>query len=338
MTKKQIRIFRSGFWLILASLAAVSVAAQEKQLPTPEQLLESARKASDLSKLGPYTLTADITFNPDNPKRKRDGTLTIFRDGSSRRTELLIGDYREVRIAVPGSTYIVMHQSVLFLTQLEQLVSQWDLEGAYPFWPVEPKRVVRRKVGDLPVVCAVEEKGSGQEFCFDTSRAVLVSRTMPMVDEAGSVGQDQAQYSSFASVDGVLYPQEVNLLRDGIHIAIHNLRIVPGLPNAPIFRTFPQAFRIETCNNETPPEAVSTPEPGFPTTRQARETSTVALARVVISNEGKVQDVQALDPTGLGFDERIKQTVGSWRFKPAACNDHKVNVELIVEVHFRSGY
>ena len=56
---------------------AVDGVAQET--PAPQQLIDAAHKASDLSQLGPYILNANVVVNPGDKKNEKTGRLTIAR-------------------------------------------------------------------------------------------------------------------------------------------------------------------------------------------------------------------------------------------------------------------
>src|SRR6185503_11144066 len=81
-------------WKVVLGLAVlwyvVLVSAFAQQTPDSQQLVDAVHKASDLSQLGPYVLTARVVVNPGDNKREQVGTLTISRDHDLSRDELKI--------------------------------------------------------------------------------------------------------------------------------------------------------------------------------------------------------------------------------------------------------
>src|SRR5215475_15485997 len=81
--------------------------AQESS-PTPQQLIELARKASDLTEIGSYRLQANVVLFFLGPKTSKEvkGQITVFRDKDRYRSELQMGDFHESRLIKDNTLYI----------------------------------------------------------------------------------------------------------------------------------------------------------------------------------------------------------------------------------------
>jgi len=325
-SSKQKRLYSTAFVTVL--FAAGSLLAQN--LPTPAQIVDLARKASDLSKIGPFTLTASVVFNPTDKDRRQEGTLRLYRDGSNRRIELQAGNYKEVRTETPGSDYVVTDQAVLFLTGLGQLERGWDLEAVGPSAASKLKRVAKGKKGDQDAVCVKRPSSDDKyQLCFDPVRSVLVSRNAADT-EMGIMGQRRTQYSNFGSISGVLYPAQAEILTSGIDIVVSDIKIVSGIPDGSVFSPFPGAFRIETCDREKGPDIIATPTFVNGVKPDGTLTNVSGSSRILLDDRGRIVDIQTLGSAGGGLSKEMKEALKQWHFTPARCGDHSVASEVVL--------
>jgi TonB family protein len=62
----------------------------------------------------------------------------------------------------------------------------------------------------------------------------------------------------------------------------------------------------------------------------------VVVVMVVVTVDGRVASVNVIKSPGLGLDEKTKETVRQWKFKPAIGPGGKpVPVQVPIEVTFR---
>jgi len=87
--------------------------------------------------------------------------------------------------------------------------------------------------------------------------------------------------------------------------------------------------------NVSAPIPIYKPEPAYSEeARKAKYQGTVVLW-IVVDAHGNVTDCNVVKPLGLGLDEKAKEAVRTWKFKPAMRNSVPVPVRVIVEVSFR---
>lgn len=68
--------------------------------------------------------------------------------------------------------------------------------------------------------------------------------------------------------------------------------------------------------------------------RKARFSGAVTLA-IIVDTEGRVRDIRVIKSVGMGLDEKAREAVRQWRFKPGMKDGQPVNVRATVDVTFR---
>jgi TonB family protein len=58
------------------------------------------------------------------------------------------------------------------------------------------------------------------------------------------------------------------------------------------------------------------------------------VVSIVVASDGRVHNVRLLRALGMGLDEIARDTVQTWRFRPATHNKEPVAVEMNIEVAF----
>ena len=56
---------------------------------------------------------------------------------------------------------------------------------------------------------------------------------------------------------------------------------------------------------------------------------------MIVTPEGRAQDIYVMRSAGMGLDERALEAVRTWRFEPARKDGQPVAVQISVEVSFR---
>src|SRR5882757_10707668 len=97
-------------WLLIC-LSLVSASAQPS--PTPQQLLDAAHKAADLTSAGAYILQATVVINPGDPKVERRATLTVVRDHDRARLTLESDGRSEERVVLGAKQFFAPGQGTL---------------------------------------------------------------------------------------------------------------------------------------------------------------------------------------------------------------------------------
>ena len=319
--------------VILALALIAPLIAQ--QPPTPEQLLEAVDKNVDLSASGPYTLTATVVGDPDNAKRQQTGQLRIDRDHDRFRVELSMPGYREVRLTRGNKRYVPRGEGTLFVTGLDNFDRSWD-PLKEDLIPKKEKptygKVSHKKVRGHEALCFEQSRGQAPalartHYCIDLERSLVLRR---------DVGDSRTEFFDYASLAGHMLPHKVDIRKPFItSLELRDISVSYQPVDPARFAIPDQSLEIETCAGEQQPQPVSTPEPGYSDEARSKHHEETILLHAFVAADGSVSDVQVMNPTGDGLDINARDTVRTWKFKPATCSGQPVTAEMMLEVDFR---
>ena len=74
--------------------------------------------------------------------------------------------------------------------------------------------------------------------------------------------------------------------------------------------------------------------PVYPEAARQAGTSGVVRLGVIITKEGRVRDIRAMNSAGMGFDVAAMKAVKDWVYQPTLLNGEPVEVVTTVEVNF----
>ena len=305
-----------------------------QQPATPEQLLESVHKNVDLSVAGPYTLTATVVGNRDDPKKQQTGQLRIDRDHDRFRVELSLPGYQEVRLTLGNKLYVPRSKATLFVAGLANFDRSWDPlkedlipRTEKPTWG----KVTHKKIREHETIC-FDQTRAGElpaktHYCIDPERSVVLRRDM---------GDDRIEFFDYASVAGHMIPRKVTIRKPSIaNLELRDISVSYQPVDLARFAVPDQSIEIDTCQDEQQPKPVFTPEPSFSDEARSKHHEGTILLHALIADNGTVQDARALNPTGDGLDVNAVAAVRTWKFKPATCSGRPVSQEMMIEVDFR---
>lgn len=84
-----------------------------------------------------------------------------------------------------------------------------------------------------------------------------------------------------------------------------------------------------------PPIERKTPNPSFSDLARRFKYQGITLMSIIITEEGKVEDIRILRPLGLELDERAAAAVKTWTFAPATLDGKPVKAMANIEVTFK---
>src|SRR5579864_50326 len=93
-------------------------------------------------------------------------------------------------------------------------------------------------------------------------------------------------------------------------------------------------FHVGKDDQVKAPEAKFTPAPAYSAIAQYEKYQGIVVVNVVVASDGSVHNVRLLRPLGMGLDEIARDTVQTWRFRPATHNKEPVAVEMNIEAAF----
>jgi TonB family protein len=81
------------------------------------------------------------------------------------------------------------------------------------------------------------------------------------------------------------------------------------------------------CIDVDPPQAITTPNPPLTLPAAAHHVS----VSFIIGTDGRVHSPLILESAGTSSDQRLLQTVRTWKYRPATCNGVPTEIEGKVE-------
>lgn len=302
-----------------------------QQPASPEQLLETVHQNVDLSTAGSYVMTATVVANPTDTRKQQTGQLRIDRDGDRFRVELSLPDYQEVRLTLGNKRYISKTQATLFAAGLANFDRSWDplkedtiAKTEKPTWgPMSPK-----KIWGHEALCFDRTRVRAKShYCIDPERSVVLRR---------DAGKDRIEFFDYVSTNARMVPRKVAIRKPLFaNIELRDISVSYQPVDPARFAVPDPSIEVETCQDEQEPKPVFTPEPPYSDDARSKHHERTILLHALIDNNGAVQDVRALNPTGDGLDVNAVNTARSWKFKPATCSSHPVSAEMMIEVDFR---
>lgn len=302
----------------LAALLAASALAGDK--PSPQELLDAAHNASDLSAASPYILTGTLVVNPGT-KKELTGSLAVYRDRNRARVDVVIGNRSETRITIGNKDYVDPERILVAGTWLNEFDRIWDPESLRHVLNPREKwgYVEKRKIGGVTAWCMDRAhaplKGT---LCLDPERKVVLSR-------------GEAEFSDFTAVGAALLPQTVRI--NDLHAApveVRNIKIASYMVEASLFEVPSHAMELEACADREPEKLLEAPIPVRSDLSMHATNSRVALFAFV-DKEGHVATVRILTPVQPSFNTRILDAIKKWRFKPVTCSGRPVNSAFTIE-------
>jgi hypothetical protein len=306
-----------AFTVLAALLLAAGAHAGDK--PSPQELLDAAHKASDLSAFGPYVLTGTLAVNPGT-KKELTGSLAVYRDGDRARVDVVIGNRSDTRITIGNKDYVDPERILLSGTWLEEFDRIWDPErprlasGLRRKWA----SVRKQKIAGAEAWCLERENELFKEhMCFDAERRVLLSSTF-------------VEFSNHTTVGVALIPQTIKITDSySAPVEVRNIKIAPYPAEAALFEISAHAMELENCLDHEPPKLLNAPMPARSRLSQRATNGQVALF-MFVDQEGKVASIRILTVVQADYNARIQDTIRKWSFKPATCGGHPVNDSFTV--------
>ena len=93
-------------------------------------------------------------------------------------------------------------------------------------------------------------------------------------------------------------------------------------------------FHVGKDDKVRAPEAKLTAAPAYSEIAQYEKYQGIVVVSIVVASDGRVHNVRLLRALGMGLDEIARDTVQTWRFRPASHNKEPVAVEMNIEVAF----
>ena len=298
---------------VMLAFAGVTTA---QKTPTAKELIEQAHKATDLSRLGPYVLTAELIANPGT-KAEQKGTIGVHRDGERARVDVQVGDRTETRITIGSKDYLDPNKTLFSGTWLNEFDRLWDSE--------RPMKNVGN--GKLKSVSVAKQKINGHEtFCIESKYESGNRKLCMDAQKSVPVTFGAAEFSDYAAAPtGALFPQNIRINEQfGVPVEIRNIRISPFPVEARLFELPEHAMEFVTCDDASPLKMTETPTPVRSNYSRHAVTSNI-IVYAFIDQEGKVAAAKFITRVPAELEGKAAAAVRQWRFQPEVCAGKPVN-------------
>jgi len=308
--------------LLLAGFFATAK-AQNKPPDSPAlpEMIAKSNALTDLLAIGPYELHAQITVNPGS-EHEQQGEITIDRDHNGLRTELQLGDFRQVEVFSQEARYVWRSRPypVIGLETLDGLEVALQLRTAFPP-QTKYSQEIRRSVSGVPASCidARPPYEKKLRFCFDT-------RTGALLEASDSRGW-RGRFSEYAAAGNGMFPGRMELTLPGEprRLEFAQVHVTTQTFDDVRFAQPQGALAFAACNRM----AAAVPLAGLDWTILNRQRGEVYLYAIVEA-DGRVHDLKAYGTNDKWLQREVTRQAQSWRFAPARCGTTAVASEVLL--------
>lgn len=323
---------RATYVTLLFLVSAVSgcladAGSADQQLPTTAANRVDIRSSS----AKPFELDADFTAQINTPQ---DGRLTwkwAARD--LWRQEITMGDYRQVMVRDGDTLNISRNRpfTPLRIDQLQKLLNVLSVDIGD--WQV--KKIKHQVEGGIETDC-IEVRPQPSPHALNPKRTLCINpATKELMTDEEKDGEQHSrkEFTDYQPFGDHSYPRQLKLFANGsvaLRVKISSLR--ESTFDQAAFIPLPGAITRRQCEHMTHPEAIKTPDPAYP--RSASRLGGVATVAITILADGSVDNVEIVQSAGHEMGQAARETVKTWKFKPAMCGNEPVVSDAWVEVTF----
>jgi hypothetical protein len=304
--------------------------ASAQDIPSAQQLLDSAHQISDLAQIGPYILKATLLVNPGNKKKEKTGKLTVSRDHDRARVELDLDGLHEVRIYLGSKQYIQNGAGALFISGFQEVDRLWDPEKTSRFHATSQyslSEVKKEKLHGTEAWCV------DKQYAHSKTRLCFAAATHALLNDRSN--DSQKEFLEFTTIDEHVYPQRIRSAHTLLApLELNHITVTPTPLEDATFRIPANALELERCSDMKPVKRLSGLEPSFPDEARRERKSAEIVLYGIVTKEGKVADAIAVDSDSFGFSIQSRDAMRNWVFQPATCDGHPVNSEMMVNFSF----
>lgn len=314
--------------IAIAFLLVAGIAFAGDDKATGARLFDSARKASDIRAEGAPAFRMEGSFRIVSKASAQEikGRYTeIWVSKTKWRREVETISFHRIEVGGPTRKWFVDSG-----TDRPEAVFYDPLTLLFPKTAPDVGHVFERQLAGVKANCVKSKtRFSKQIDCVDPETGVFLLR-----ETLNSV-HHTCTYQDYAKFGDRLFPRSVRCIAgpgDDIVLTITKLAAETSLEES-LFAKPQGGIEIANCFGPvTPPQATYSPDPGYP--NRHNENLTVVLW-MIISVDGKPQDVRVARSGGRDFDQLAVDAVRQWKFKPSTCDGAPAPVQINVEVSFR---
>ncbi len=308
---------------------------------TPQQLVERAKRLTDLSAAGPLKLTAKVKLL-GMAAGPQDAEYTLYWAGPENwRSEWHLKSLFQINVVADGKQWMqtnIPARAFRFLQLEAALQTVW--EGRRYMTPLLPDtsdgvteyKVVSRELGQRKVRCLQPKHTKLVPKCFDA--------------ESGLPLRDSGQFGTYLFGDygefrGAHVPEHIEVLGYGEQPAIAaQLSLESWSPTDASLLVAPAgvtASEVPNCQSDpanSGGKLVKLVRPKFPSNARLDGNEGLVTLYATISKNGTIRQLQVLQSAGPEFDRAALGAVKQWTYAPYSPCGKPLEVETIITVDF----
>lgn len=335
-------------WIaVLLSTSLSPLLCHGQDVPQPQQLIQAANSATDLSKLRPYTLKARIVVRSGTSEEK-SGSLTIFQDKDRSRIELEFENYSELRIVIGNRAYVSRNSQApqMELPTTEEIPGLWRVdihsldEIGHSF--VKQANGTQASCFDVTRPHAVDVRNPAWTTpsdivtdCFDPDTKVLLFTSTRREKEKPF---SEVHYINYQSVGGVQFPSAIRrfVLGKPSGVDFEDIRLSSLNPDSALFSPPKDAVAGETCENLRLGRLLKKADPYYPQMAKIAHVQGEVYVSARIGKDGKLQNVRVISGSPI-LVPAVLDAIKYWEYSPYMCNAGPVEVETTLTFKFHMG-
>lgn len=329
--------------LILAAgsvlLTARSCVAND-EAASPEALISRARLQEDLWTEGTPSLFMQAELRVSDSKGSTvQGSYTFHWNSASRwREEIKFSNYDLLRVGEAKGYWQIssLNYRPQVIFQLDTLLHLKDTLRIGPKQSLG--KVKHREKAGIRQMCTEVKwaRATDRVMCFDEAKGTLLSVEYLRPEHQNSPDISRIEYTAFSSVSGKLVPHEIKALKEGsVVVAVKILGITNGTEEDSAPFTVPANAEFwPQCPDMQEAEVVERLQPQYPATaRSNREQGRVTFYGIVEA-DGSLSHLTVIQRATPDLEAAALEAARHRRYKPAACGQTPIRVEISISTDF----
>ena len=307
--------------------------ASAQELPQPQQLIQAANSAANLSGLRPYKLETSLVANRGAADEKR-GRLTIFQDKDRSRSELEFDGYREVTVTLGNRMYVARNARARPV--IIRLGSDYQFTWRVNLASVDVVRTsFVKEINGIQANCfgvIIEQRP--RHYCFDPTKTILLESALTESKPEGKPIRE-TQYLDYQAMESKQFPTAIRHFFRGKSegVDFEDVKLTRANLAPELFVPPQNAAEWDTCEDMQPARVVKADDPSYPIMAKLGRIQGDVYFSAIIGKDGKLHNIKEISRHPLLL-EAAAQTIKGWRYAPAICGGNPIDLEWQIVVRF----
>lgn len=314
--------------------------AGNEEAENPETLISRARLQEEIWTEGtpPTLMRAEIQIAEAHGHLAHGSYTLAWVSPSQWTEEIRFGNYERLRVREAKGYWqksgLSYQPQIIF--QLDTMLRVKDL------LKVEPKqtlgKVKNRDNAGTQQRCADLKwpKSVDRTMCFDEANGVLASVEYPTGENRNPPEISRIEYGAFGTVGGKLVPYEIRALQGRKVVAAVKVLEITKITeaNPAMFAVPADAEFWAQCDDVQQAELVERVQPGYSTKARGNGEQGRVILYAVIEADGSLSHLTIIHRATRDLEAAAVEAVRHWHYKPAACGQTPIRMEISTAIDF----